>query len=118
MSESATSYWTRILKAMVERNRANLSELAYRNVLTALENKVDARALREVAVETATSLGRREGPRSQPKLGDTALDIAYREKSQRSAPPIPSMAIEPRDVRNKNSPKVKRAHRRPAPRPP
>jgi hypothetical protein len=115
MSEPAPLHWKRLLKIMADRNRNQLGEHAYRALLDALESNTEVRALRRLAIDTAETLGRRDGNRAPPWFEDKALNRAYLDQSPRPDSPPPAMTPDIRIPSQENASRILTRHR-PAPR--
>lgn len=115
MDESNILYWKRILKAIADRNRACLNDREYRNLVNALESKADVPSLRQIAIDTATALGRRYGRRLPQQFVEATLNIPARA-GQSLRPSQPTLTSSPGTrFASQESESPLKPRRRPAP---
>jgi hypothetical protein len=117
MQESTTQYWKRILETMAARNRNRLGETAYLKLLTVLENESDSSALRKLAIDSATALGRLDRRSLLPHPGDASLNRTYRENSIQPKLSMPENAADASTRDSSSRPSMRARHRPTMPRP-
>lgn len=114
MQETAVRHWKKILEAIAARNRNRLGEREYIALVAALENGSDPRALRKLAIDTATALGRIDS-RLLFQPGDASSNKAHQEQSSTTKPAAPATAVDTRIHSGAKAPHVRTRHFPPPP---
>lgn len=90
MQETTVRHWKKILEAIAARNRNRLGEREYIALAAALEVESDPRALRKLAIDTATALGRLDGRLLSPPSAGTS-NLPHQEQSPETKLAAPAM---------------------------
>jgi len=96
MHELEVRRWKIILEAMASRNRNGLTERQYITLVGALEGWNDPRALRKLAIDTATALGKVDGGRLPP-LGPAPSNVVHNKGAPETKPEAPSTSVNTRN---------------------